>query len=324
MPTLLRLIALQIVALPLCFLIGKAAFYWGVGIPGFEEVGVLLLKGLFFYAALHVLLVWPLYQFARRDISQVKDQNLQTLIYFVLVFLPLSAFTYLTGNIRSWVDFAELLLATVPPTLIGAYIFTRNQKPYLFSLLLAVPLFLSLFVISDIMGPFKTRTQFLSDGNYVLVLRLFLAVTAIAVAAFKFRKREDFTPGDALIALGVSVPLFHAVAPFLQKSMGVQDLQLLSLSEIAWVGLIAVGILNRIPSRSAELWSRIWGLGLVGYSLFALTQKIHYEDLQFKDLHAVILYYGSVIFLSALVFAPPLKRGSRSNAISQQVAVTPY
>lgn len=323
MTTLLRLIALQLLAIPLALLVGKAAFYWGVGIPEPKEVLLLLAKGFFFYAALHVLLVWPLYQFARRDISQMKDVNIQTLIYFFLVFLPLSAFAYLTGNIKSWVDLTELLLAIVPPTAIGAFIFARNEKPYLFSFLVALPVFLSLFILNDIMGPFNTRTQYLSDGNYVLVLRLFCATTALALAIFSFRKREDFTAGDVLLLLGVSVPLFHGVAPFLTKGMGVQEIQIVPLSDIFWVGLIALGILNRIPSRAGALWTRIWSLGILGYSLFVLTQ-LPYQNLHFKEVHSIVLYYASVIFVSYLVFGPALERSSRSNAVSHQSILLPH
>lgn len=309
MKLILRIVALQLIVVPISFLVGKAILYTGGGNPGLNVFVVLMGKAAFLFAGVHALLVWPLYQFGEKDLSQIKSESLRALICFSLLALPLLSFTVLFSQIKSWVDLFETILLVGPPVFIASLYFVKAKKPLLVSALISIPLFTGLFLVSDMMGPFPTRFQYLADANFVLYSKVFAFSSAVCLAFFSLEWEDRVsTVTDLLIALALSVPIAFAAVPFIQKSLAIPDLRSLPLTDLFWVGLLVIGIVSKLRMRAGDIFVRVWALGLAFYAVFGCLRVIQDPDTLFVDLQRLVLYFISMVFLFFLSFRPVAAR----------------
>lgn len=147
-------------------------------------------------AALHVILIGPLTQFAYPELKKIKNRYLGILLFFVLVALPLLSF----GNYVSHVTHAGALFDLVVPTLIlvflAVYFFDANENVAVLSLGLSSALYFQWFIISDILGPFKTTYQLVPKSDLFYWVRTCLMVFTIALVLWKNGRKVVVTSKD--------------------------------------------------------------------------------------------------------------------------------
>lgn len=128
-----------------------------------------LLRWVFYFSAIHVMLVWPLTQFVARSLSEVRSATARRLIYACLTVLPLSSFGYYLGTFRSVLDGVELLCTVLPAVLVGVHLYEESSRGVFFSLFVSIVTYFGFFLVGDLLGPFTTLLRYAPhDQSFIL------------------------------------------------------------------------------------------------------------------------------------------------------------
>ncbi len=164
--------------LPLSIAAGWAQV--GVG-PSAGALAALVKTGL--YAVfLHAVLVWPLCGFVFSQQGQRWGVFERVAVCLLLISPPLVSFLYfLCGD--GLTDVWDLALTVVPAVAWGALLYERSQRPWLFSLALALATSLPWLWLGDRLGGFSPVFTYGVLSNDCLSLRLAVAALALVAAA---------------------------------------------------------------------------------------------------------------------------------------------
>lgn len=141
-----------------------------------------LLRFLFYFMALHVVLFWPISQYALPELRK-KGSWFRSAVLVLLVSCPLLSYGHYLGTFRNVFDVQELFLVVFPPVVLGTLMYERTEKLWLFSAFVSLSTFLPFFLINDLLGPFETVLYFSPKSDIPSFLR-FIA-PALAFAALK-------------------------------------------------------------------------------------------------------------------------------------------
>ncbi len=129
---------------------------WGHGarayIPyaGFE----LLLKGLFLYVGSFFFLVFPTAYLLYNENSESYRGLPRVMLVTVLMLIPVLSFAYSLGNFRETLDYSETAVSLGVAIFTQVLIFESTRSVLVFSVGTALGLFMPLFVVNELLGPF--------------------------------------------------------------------------------------------------------------------------------------------------------------------------
>ncbi len=146
----------------------------------------LFLYGTAFLVAVHSFLVWPLTAEQTWEHLKKMPMALQIGIPTFLMTLPLLGFSYWLVDIKDNLSLLELLIQIVPGIILGALLFQRTEKPWVFTLIAGVGAFIPLFVMNDLLSPFPVVFAYASKGAafYFWKTVLPLGLTLLLIGLF--------------------------------------------------------------------------------------------------------------------------------------------
>lgn len=177
---------------------------WSVGALEFQKATTqslfsILLRYFFFGAGLHVVLIGPLIYFAYPDIKKIKVRSLRELSLFGFLALPILSFGYFVSQVNHAGALFDLIFPTLAIIFIAVHLFERTQSLTWLSLGLSTSLYVQWFVVSDILGPFKTPYQMIPTSDLFYWARTLLIVSALGLALWKSSRKEVVIPKYAVV-----------------------------------------------------------------------------------------------------------------------------
>jgi len=202
------------------FWILQPLMLWGMGALEFQRavpqsLFSLILRFFFFGAGLHVVLIGPLIYFAYPDIKKIKVRTLRELALFGFLALPILSFGYFVSQVNHAGALFDLIFPTLTIIFIAVHLFERTQSLSWLSVGLSLSLYLQWFVVSDILGPFKTPYQMIPTSDLFYWARTLLIVSALGLALWKSSRKQVVIPKYALVNQMTPLILWMFVGGFL-------------------------------------------------------------------------------------------------------------
>jgi len=175
--------------------LGWAEWDWGaVALRPYAE-GKLLFQGLLLALGVTVALVQPLTKWVWCDVG-VRYTRFQAITFStVLLSLPLVAFSYYWGEVRTIDNAREVTVAIVPAVLLSSLIYDQTRSATQWAVSLFSMVFFYLFCVNEILGPFPTYIYLLSHDSRFETLRALIPAFTIA-----FYFRLHYTNGENSIS----------------------------------------------------------------------------------------------------------------------------
>lgn len=175
--------------------LGWAEWDWGtVALRPYAE-GKLALQALLVGAGIAGALVQPLVKWVWCDVG-FRYTRFQAITFStVLLSLPLVAFSYFWGDVRTLDNAREVTVAIVPAVLLSALIYDQTRSATQWSVSLFSMVFFYLFLVNEILGPFSTYVYLLSHDSRFETLRALIPAFTIA-----FYFRLHYTDGENSIS----------------------------------------------------------------------------------------------------------------------------
>ncbi len=225
--------------LPIGWALGLCDFSWGA--PAlYENLGrALCLRLAIYFSLCYFLVVWPAVQWidepARRKWSAMTVAT--TCVLFALP--PFLSYVYYLGGLRNLLELHEAVLTIVPAVLLGYLAFRMTGSALVFAFFVATLTFLPLFLINDVLSPFKVVVVFSPKGPELSFLRALCAVIALWAGASSRVTPRSLSQG-ALILTAYGF-LMNVLLPPLFAEAGRLD--------PAWINLVALSYFLVRPSR---------------------------------------------------------------------------
>jgi len=168
--------------LPVSQLTGVSSWGWAerAYIPhaGLE---LLLTAGIFLFGVFFFL-VFPTVHLIYNEANE-RFQGLARVVFVTLLLsLPLISFSYYLGHIREALDYTETGLFLFVPLFTQVLLYERFRSPVVLTLGLFVGFFLPLFVVNDLMGPFKAFVNYAPLDMTLYFMHRGFAVAAVGYA----------------------------------------------------------------------------------------------------------------------------------------------
>lgn len=193
-----------------------------------------------------------------------------------IVSLPLLSLAYYLGEWTEGFQLYDLLISTVAPVAAGLICFWRTGRAGLSGFFMATLSFTTLFIVADVLGPFRTLWTYVSNTAAFYPLRTLAAVLPVVWAA-----HFPLTPGLASSNRDFAYALMSAVGVglFLSTVSSIENwlLQLRAL-DVTFLAFLAVLYFNRRRTLVApKAIVLIAGLETVSL-LFQVIQGFLYPD----------------------------------------------
>ncbi len=211
---------------PLAFLPMAAALGWAEFAAGYSAGAVSALGRTVLYAlGVHVLLVWPLCGFAFLQYAGRWTAFERVTACLLLLSPPVLSFLYFQTG-QGLTDFWDLALTVVPAVGLGALLFERTGRPWVFSLVLALSTSVPWLWLGDRLGGFSPLFTYGVLQSDFQTLRaafgaLSLAVTGAALGHSALSRDEGkIIAGKTMAALGVLQLVVSVIGPILSAAFG--------------------------------------------------------------------------------------------------------
>ena len=160
--------------------LGWAQWEWGP--RSFQKAWILkaILLYLSFFLGTHLLLVRPMVEWVWKRGANLSRFKLLS-ISCILISLPLVAFSYWVGEVRTLAQAQEVTLAIIPAVVLSTMIYDIHRKTWQWSLSLSFMVFFSLFGINEILNPFRTYIYLLAEDYRYEYLRAVFPALVIAL-----------------------------------------------------------------------------------------------------------------------------------------------
>lgn len=164
----------------IAIVLGWAQWEWGPrALADFSNIK-LLTQGIFFFIFVYSLLILPLKKWVW--ISETSLSSFQLIAFSTTVLsLPLMGFAYWVGEVRTVIQAQEVTISIIPAVLLSVLIYHNTQSLLQWSLSLATMVFYYVFMVNEILGPFKTVIYLLAQDYRFEYLRALIPACAIAL-----------------------------------------------------------------------------------------------------------------------------------------------
>jgi hypothetical protein len=155
------------------------------------RVGDLFFIFLAYLGFLYFLIWWPL---ERANFIVSRGSKWRVLQSTVLLSLPLLSFAYYQSHMRDTSQWIEITSAIVPGVLALCVFYWRTGDAVPGFTALALTSFISIFCLSDLLGPFSTLISFTMRGYTVWYLRgafVIVATASIFICPVSKHKNEE-------------------------------------------------------------------------------------------------------------------------------------
>lgn len=155
---------------------------WELGPKALVDFSVvkISLQALCFFCFVYFLLVKPIKEWVWIEGTSLTSFQLIA-ISTLLLSLPLVAFAYWLGEVRTLNQAQEVSVSVIPSVLMSVLIFNHRRNLFEWAFSLTAMLFFSLFLVNEILGPFKTYIYLLACDNRFEVLRAVVPACSIAL-----------------------------------------------------------------------------------------------------------------------------------------------
>lgn len=202
--------------------------------------------------------------------------------------LPSLAFGYFVGEFKFAMQAYDYFLGIEIPVLAATVFYWRTQKWMQSALVAAIGMYLGIFLIGDVIGPFPTFVRYSTDTGTFYALRTFLSMLAFASVVFlPLRATVPAAAGPHrswMLGLGLAGIALALFRPFLTGETVVMASDFAPVAMVLaaflvrkermrlWFALAAVATLL-IPVARALLHAdaTLWGQALLSYQTLALT-----------------------------------------------------
>lgn len=219
-------------------------------------------------AAIYVLLIGPVVQFAYPELKKIKMSLGRKLALSAFFALPILSFGHYISHVTHAGALFDLVVSTLGLIILAVHIFEETQSVALLSLGLSVALYIQWFLVSDILSPFATKFQMIPASDAFYWGRIFLATAIVMTSFWKVRCSGRPVQGHSisqrqialLIWMFVSVVLYFGVPwvlSFYEKDTNLK----LSATDFLFL-LIPVWILIEAITKIHRTWIKM-GLGSV-------------------------------------------------------------
>lgn len=131
------------------------------------------------------LLVFPTVHWLYSEGTEKLQGPARVIAVTTLLFLPVMSFAYYLGHFREAIDYVETALFLFVPIFTQVLLFEKERSPLVLALGLFVGIFTPVFVVNDLMGPFKTFYNYAPIDMTAYYMHRGLSVVAVAYACVR-------------------------------------------------------------------------------------------------------------------------------------------
>lgn len=130
---------------------------WELGPRAVTDFAALkiVVQAILFFAFVYFALISPLKKWVWIEETPLTSYQLIAFSSLVLS-LPLISFAYWVGEVRTLLQAQEVTVSVIPPVVFSVLIFYKTRSVFEWALSLSSMVFFHLFLINEILGPFKT------------------------------------------------------------------------------------------------------------------------------------------------------------------------
>ena len=201
--------------------------------------------------------------------------------------LPSLAFGYFVGEFKFAMQAYDYFLGIEIPVLAATVFYWRTQKWMQSALVAAIGMYLGIFLIGDVIGPFPTFVRYSTDTGTLYALRTFLSM--LAFAAVVFLPLRASVPAEVphrtwMLGLGIAGIALALFRPFLTGETVVMTSDFAPVAMVLaaflvckermrlWFAVAAVAtLLIPIVRGLLHADATLWGQALLSYQTLALS-----------------------------------------------------
>ena len=172
---------------PLSLLTGVAGFGHGARALIPNALGALLGKGAMVLVGSYFFIVFPTAYLIYGEATEKVSGLTRVLFVSFLLCLPVFSYAYNAGNFRETLDYAETALSLGVGVLTQVLIFEWSGSVLVFTLGLSVTLFVPLFVVNELLGPYFVYFTYAPHNMTLYWLHRTLSVLAVAYCLWQTR-----------------------------------------------------------------------------------------------------------------------------------------
>lgn len=261
-----------------------------------------VIRSMIVFFAIALVFVGPYTQFIRPlFIERTEIERVLSAIFFLG--LPLSAFAYYEGNIKSAIDYQEWVLLVLPALILSSVLYERSEKIWVFATTLGIGFLFPLYYINDLMAPFATLFNTTAKSDWLYFWRTvgtsFIVGTIVACVPqnTKDKKKEFHATVCVLMMAWVALEF---VMP--NMVVGIEPGIKVPTHQWEWALLIALYFFLFAKREIGELAALAMSATLLvasSYSLVDLIQSFERDfwKLTWASFHVAILVTSAKIFV---------------------------
>ena len=131
------------------------------------------------------LLVFPTVHWLYSEGTEKFQGPARVMAVTTLLFLPVMSFAHYLGHFRESIDYVETALFLFVPIFTQVLLFEKERSPLVLTLGLFVGIFPPVFVVNDLMGPFRTLYNYAPVDMTAYYMHRGLALVAVAYACVR-------------------------------------------------------------------------------------------------------------------------------------------
>lgn len=197
----LRLVSITLafyLAFPLFLLLtGLGKLEWGARAYGPTPVTSLLFHLAVLIGGVFVILVSPMVNFVWKQVPGNYSASMAVIFTTVMTAMPIFAFGYYLGGIRTAADVQELSTAAFPAALFSTLVYERTRSAGMWVAVLTLTIFFPYYLFSEVLSGLNSYVSIVSSATSLPVWRAlfpFLATTFLFVSRLAGRRISSGNP----------------------------------------------------------------------------------------------------------------------------------
>ncbi len=260
------------------------------------------IRALICFFAITLVFVGPYTQFIRPIfLERTEVERVLSAVFFLG--LPLSAFAYYEGSIKTAIDYHEWMLMVLPAIILSSVFYERTEKIWLFATTLALGFLYPLYFLNDLMAPFTTlfnttaKSEWLYFGRTIGMTALVGVIVACIPNKPNANKKREFHATVCVLMLTWLALEF--VLPIALKS-AIPELKTPS-HQWEWALLVALYLFMFAHREMGELAALAMSATLLVASSYSIVDLMHSFERDFWKL-TWAAFHLSVLIASANIF----------------------
>lgn len=169
---------------------GLGEMEWGLRAFGPTPITSALFHFVVLAFGIAAILVSPMVQFVWKLVPGSYSASAALCFSAVMTAMPIFAFGYYLGGIRTDVDLQELLTAAIPAALFSALVYERTRSTVAWVFVLTVTVFFPYYLFSELLSGLHSYVSFVSSNQYFAIWRVAFPLAAtLGLLILRFKER---------------------------------------------------------------------------------------------------------------------------------------